>query len=274
MFPRILHLYGPLWIQSYGLMIAVGFFTFLFLTHRHPIRQRIISSNHYIDGVFWSLFVGIAGARIFYIMTDPELFLSNPIDIFFPWVGGFTVVGSIVAVLIFAPWYLRMCGVGLFPMLDLVAVYAPLMQAVARFGCLLAGCCYGLPASDGVFWAITFTDPLGIAPLHVALHPTQLYAALASLFIFLSLSLAVKYFKVKPGAPLFGYLLLEAMARIIVDFWRGDRGDLLSIGLFGKTISLSHFQWVSVGLIIVASIGLLMCLRSTKTYSFGNYGSV
>lgn len=275
MMPRLLHVYGPIWIQSYGFMIAVGFFIFLFLTHRHPIRKYVISSQHFINGVFWSLLMGIVGARLAYIMTDLATFQANPIDMFLPWVGGFVVGGSIIAVLIFAPLYLRSCGVNLFPLLDLVAVYAPLMQSIARIGCFLAGCCYGMQAGPGVVCAVTFTDPHGIAPLNIALHPAQLYASLASLLIFMILFVMVKMIAVKPGVPLFGYLLLEGVARFVVDFWRDDRGDLLSVGLFGKTILLSQMQLLSVFVMSIASVGLIwMLIRSTNSYVFDNYGSI
>ena len=54
---------------------------------------------------------------------------------------------------------------------------------IGRFGCLLAGCCYGRPSD--VPWAITFTDPVAAAnvgtPLGIPLHPTQLYDAGAEL---------------------------------------------------------------------------------------------
>lgn len=269
MFPRILHVYESLWIQSYGFMIAVGFLIFLFLTYRHPIRKRVIDGQVYLNGVFWSLFIGVVGARVCYVLTDLQMFYDRPMDIFFPWVGGLVVLGSIVSVLIFAPLYLRYHRLVLFPILDLVAVYAPLMQAISRIGCFLAGCCYGIPASTNSWWTVVFIDSEGIAPLHVALHPAQLYASLASLAVFFLLLTWVRLKKIKPGSPLFMFLVLEGVARFFVDFWRGDRGELISVGLFGTTVDLSQVQLMSVGLCAVSLVGLLIvCSRSTKLYSF------
>jgi len=42
MYPRILHIYGPLWINSYGVMIALGVLVFAVLTLHNPIRKKII----------------------------------------------------------------------------------------------------------------------------------------------------------------------------------------------------------------------------------------
>ena len=56
-------------------------------------------------------------------------------------------------------------------------------------GCLLAGCCYGSPTD--VPWAITFTSTLAAAnvgtPLEIALHPTQIYEAVAELLVLAAL---------------------------------------------------------------------------------------
>ena len=47
-------------------------------------------------------------------------------------------------------------------------MFAPgiaLGHVIGRFGCLLAGCCYGLPTE--LPWSITFTDPFASSPLLV-----------------------------------------------------------------------------------------------------------
>jgi phosphatidylglycerol:prolipoprotein diacylglycerol transferase len=197
------------------------------------------------------------------------MFYDRPLDIFLPWVGGLVVLGSIVAVLIFAPLYLWLHNLELFPILDMVAVYAPLMQAVSRIGCFLAGCCYGIPAAKAAWWTVIFVDSEGIAPLNIALHPAQLYASLASLAVFFLLKSWVRIKKIKPGSPLFMFLFLESLARFFVDFLRGDRGDLIYVGLFGTTMGVSQVQIMSVGLCAISLVGLLIVSsRSTKLYSF------
>ena len=276
MYPRVFHVWGSLWVQSYGLMIAVGFVVFLLLTHRHPIRKKEISSTNYLNAVFFSLFIGVAGGRLFYVITTLEEFYDNPVDILMPWDGGLVVSGAIIAVLIFAPIYLKRIGCALFPLLDLVALYAPLMQSISRFGCFLAGCCYGLPVVSPQWWSVIFTDPNGVAPCNIALHPAQLYVSFASFLIFLLLVVMVRFIRVKRGVVLFLYLCLENSSRFIVDFWRGDRGDLIAVGLHGKPIIwLSQVQLLSVLFFSLSAIGLVWVLaKPGKAYSFKHYGSI
>lgn len=275
MYPRIVHIYGSLWVQSYGLMIAIGFATFLFFTHRSHIRVKEISSHDYVNGVFLSLLVGIAGGRLAYVLTALEEFYENPLEIFMPWDGGLVVSGAIIAVLIFAPLYLKRIACSLFPLLDLVALYAPLMQTISRFGCFLAGCCYGLPAAVSSWWTVTFTNPNGIAPCNIALHPAQLYVSFASFLIFALLVVMVSLVRVKRGVVLFLYLCLENCSRFLVDFWRGDRGELVAIGFTQPIVWLSQVQLLSVVFFIFSIIGLIYSLaKPGKAYLFRDYGSI
>ncbi len=139
------------------------------------------------------------------------------------------------------------------------------MQAIARFGCLFAGCCYGKVAPD-LPCAITFTNPEGFAPLHLPLHPTQLYLALASFTIFLMLPLFKKILTSKPGQITCIYLILESISRFTIDFWRGDRGQLTEISLGSKaSLFLSTAQLYSLTFFVVCIVGLIIVsIKSTK----------
>ena len=52
--------------------------------------------------------------------------------------------------------------------LDILAPLIPFGQMFGRIGCFGAGCCYG--HETDLPWAVTFTDPLSIAPKGVPLH--------------------------------------------------------------------------------------------------------
>ncbi|HUR19651.1 MAG TPA: prolipoprotein diacylglyceryl transferase family protein, partial [Vicinamibacterales bacterium] len=129
-------------------------------------------------------------------------------------------------------------------------------HVVGRFGCLLAGCCYGRPTD--VPWAITFTDPLAAqnvgTPLGIPLHPTQMYDAGAELII-----LAVLLFTERKGKPFAGrtfwlYLLLYGISRFIIEFYRGDPNrDTVMAGL-------STSQFVSL-LLVPGSLLMLAYVR-------------
>jgi phosphatidylglycerol---prolipoprotein diacylglyceryl transferase len=249
MCPRLLTIYGPIAIQSYGFMIVVGLLVFLGITYFHPRRIKLMPGDVYLNAVFMALLVGVLGGRILGVIADWPSFRLNPIEVFYPWVGGFVVLGAIVAIVTIMPLYLWWYRVPILASLDFAAVYAPLLQAIARFGCLFAGCCYGAQAASSFWWTMTFTNPEAHMPPHllgIPLLPTQLYAAALSAAIFVVMLLLQRYFT-RLGQALFFYLMSENVARFTVDFWRGDRGLLQPF--FGY--QFSQFQIYSLFFLVV-----------------------
>ncbi len=260
MFPHIAHLYGPIWIQSYGFMIAVGLLIFLYFSINHPQRKKIISKDLYINGVFFGLLCGVAGGRLLYALSYPAEFTGRWHELFLPWIGGLTVIGAIIGVLIGGFWYLKRHHIPVLPLFDLVALFAPLMHAISRLGCFAAGCCYGAPAA-ALLWAVTFINPDAHAPLFIPLHPTQLYASAASAITFSILFFLQKRLLKNPGIMLCSFLMLENIARFILDFWRGDRDPI--IGTIGSLV-ISQVQMYSVVGLLCTIAGLLWLLSSKK----------
>ena len=267
MYPRLLHVYGPLWIQSYGLTIVLGLAVFLLMTYKHPLRQRFVEGEQYLNVVFMGLFAGIIGGRILYVLTEWRSFVGAWYEIFFPWTGGFAILGAILGVLCVTPLYLKSIKVPALPLLDLTAVFGPLMQGIGRFGCFLAGCCYGKPALQAAWYTVTFTDACGYLPnnlIGIPLYATQLYACIASLLIFCFMYfIASRCFK-KAGQLVGVYLILENSARFIVDFWRSDQTTMYTIPGFSGLI-LSDMQLLALALGCVGLVFFALASRYSKT---------
>jgi phosphatidylglycerol---prolipoprotein diacylglyceryl transferase len=264
MCPRLLHIYGPLWVQSYGLMIVLGFLLFLFCAYNDSRRARLIDSDTFFNVIFVGLVSAVIGGRLLFIISEWSS-LSNPwLEIFCVWKGGFVVLGAIIGVIIAVPIYLKMHAVKILKFLDISALYGPLMQAVGRIGCFLAGCCYGVSAQSFVF-SVMFKNPDGLAPLGVHLHPTQIYMSLLSFSIFITLFLLKRSLQ-KPGQSFFLYLVFESIARIGIDFWRGDRGDVINISCLHFDLSLSLMQLWSLGFLIMSI--LVFTFVSTRKRDF------
>ena len=251
MYPRIFHLYGPLWVNGYGLMIALGALLFLFLTYRQPRRKELLSGELYINSLLIGFLSAIVGGRLLFVLFELSAF-DNFFEIFYPWVGGFSLFGSIISVFISVSIYLKSKNIPVFKFFDFIAVYVPLLQAVARIGCFLAGCCYGAPASAKSFFSVTFTNAHSLAPCGIPLYPTQLYSSVASFLIFIFLlSISKRAYKI-PGVLFFLYLMLESFSRFMVEFWRGNR-----VLFFANLTSMQ----VIVGGVFVVSLLLLLRRR-------------
>jgi phosphatidylglycerol:prolipoprotein diacylglycerol transferase len=122
-------------------------------------------------------------------------------------------------------------------------VFAPgiaLGHAVGRLGCLAAGCCYGKPTQ--VAWAVTFTDPAAAlnvgTPLNVPLHPTQLYEALAGFVILIVLLALERRRRPFAGRTFWQFVLMYAVSRFVIEFYRGDDRGMMSVFSTSQVISL------------------------------------
>lgn len=139
-----------------------------------------------------------------------------------------------------------------WPVADVLAEAAPLGLVFMRIGCLLNGCCYGIPTK--LPWGIVFRGPCAVRPelRGIPLHPTQLYEAAGALGIFLILNFAVRP-RIKKGRLLPGDGIsisagLYGLLRFFVDFLRaGDPGIVSPWGL-------SLAQWAGLAAMICAAL--------------------
>jgi phosphatidylglycerol---prolipoprotein diacylglyceryl transferase len=267
MLPKLLHVYGPLWIHSYGVMIAMGFLVFFLLSYNHPTREKVIPGNIFINCTFIGIISGIIGGRLLFVITSWQELENNWIEAFYPWIPGFVVLGSILGIMTSVSIYIKMNRIPVLPVLDIAAIYAPLFHAIARIGCFLSGCCHGMEASKSFPLSITFTNPDSAAPLNTPLHPTQIYSSIASLIIFAIILFMVNKVKLKPGQITFTFLTLENISRFSLDFIRGDRSEFTIFNLVGNSsITLSSIQIMSVlfSIIFLASF-VFVSIKNKKT---------
>ncbi|TET06149.1 prolipoprotein diacylglyceryl transferase [Candidatus Dependentiae bacterium] len=220
MYRELIHIYGPFSIHSYGLMIFLGLIIAIILMIRDPLRKQIISKWQLLDSISVMVLTGIIGARILYLFCNIN-YMSSVWDIVAVWDGGFSLMGSIIGILIVLPLYLTYFKISVLPFFDVLASYGALFEAIARIGCLCAGCCYGKPTTAP--WGIVYTDKSIDVPTDIYLHPTQLYSSFFLFVIFLIVILIGRRLYRKPGQLLMFYLILTGTERFLVDFFRGDR---------------------------------------------------
>ena len=180
-------------------------------------------------------------------------FRSNPREILVLARSGGVFYGGLIGATLVAFWYIRRHQLPLWTTCDMFAPGIALGHVVGRLGCLMAGCCYGIPTTKP--WGITFTDPFAAAnvgtPLGVPLHPTQLYEAAAELLILGILLVTERKGRPYPGRTFWLYMLLYAITRFIIEFYRGDERG--AVGMFSTS------QFISI-LLAPLAVGMLIYL--------------
>lgn len=224
MSPRLVHLFGPFWITSYGLFVVLGVIVFIYLAYSHPERRRYLSDEHFMDAAASGTLGGIIGGKVLYIIQEmPDL---SSVGMFMEAaLTGFAILGAIIGTIIGIVMYAHDNKLRLWPVLDFASLYAPLALAIGRWGCVIGGCCFGQVMSTYEWWSMIYSDPTCLAPLQVPLYPTQLMLSGGSflVFIFLRYSRVWSLHRRYPGIVFCAYLFGESLVRFVVDFWRGDR---------------------------------------------------
>ncbi len=244
---------GPITIHTYGVMVAIGFLLGVGLALRQA-RKEGIPPERISDLSFYLLLAAIIGSRIFYVLLNPGPYIKNPLAILKIWEGGLVFYGGLIFAVITGVIYIKRHNLSLWQIADIFAPSIAIGHAIGRLGCFFAGCCHGRPAD--LPWAVTFTDPHSLAPLGIALHPTQLYEAGGEFINFLILLLLRKRQTFR-GEIFWSYVILYSILRFFVEFFRGDaaRGML--------TQELSVAQAISIVMFFTA-IGFMTFLRRKR----------
>ena len=258
MYPRLLEL-GPITLYSYGVLLAAAYLLGLKLAMARA-RSAGLDSTRIMDLGIYIIISALVGAKAMLLIVDFDFFSSNPRQLLNLLRSGGVFYGGLILAVVVAFWYMSKHRLPLWKTSDMFAPGIALGHVIGRFGCLLAGCCYGLPTE--LPWSITFTDTFASlnvgTPLDTPLHPTQLYEAGAELIILLFLLATEKRGQAFPGRTFWGYLLLYGISRFIIEFFRGDdRGIVMAV--------LSTSQFVSVLLIPLSTIMLIWLMRRNKS---------
>jgi phosphatidylglycerol:prolipoprotein diacylglycerol transferase len=256
--PRLLEIpqifgIGPLTIYTYGVLLAAAYLLGLQLAIVRA-RKGGLDSGRMLDLGVYLVIAALVGAKLLRFFVNFNYFRSNPGEILVLARSGGVFYGGLIGATLVAFWYIRRHRLPLWTTCDMFAPGIALGHVVGRVGCLMAGCCYGRPAD--VPWAITFTDPFANAnvgtPLNVPLHPTQVYEAGAELIILIFLLVTERKGRTYPGRTFWGYMLLYAVSRFIIEFYRADERGFL--------MGLSTSQFISV-LLGPLSLFMLFYLR-------------
>ena len=211
---------GPLTLHMYGIMIAIGYVSALFICEKRAKKRNMNTDVLY--GIFWCAVIGGAlGSKILYYTVNIKDVIADP-SIILNFQNGWVVYGGIIGGVLASFLYCKIKKVDFVAYLDLVLPAVAFAQGCGRIGCFFAGCCYGRET----------TSPLGItywqsdfAPNGVKLVPTQIYSSIGD---FAMAFLLMAYAKKEPakGRVAAGYCILYSIGRFVIEIFRNDyRGE-------------------------------------------------
>ena len=275
-------------LEFYTVSIVLAFVVGVLVLENRTRLLGIPAANVYSVALSGAV-AGLVGGHLFHIAmhwSDFTPFTKSGFDVvrllrlFAFWDGGFVYYGTFLAAVTWGYLYCRFKKLPIVPFLDLVFPGMILAQAFGRVGCLMGGCCYGRLCS--LPWAITFPgrNPrqprdhrlfyaqvnqhlIGVSePRSLPVHPTQLYAVLWALAVFLFLYWLWPRRRFD-GQILSLTLILTGTLRFCEECFRGDERPL-----WPTVAPFTVAQWVSIVLICSGIAALLYFRRGRALYRY------
>lgn len=244
---------GPLTVNWYGLIIVMGMILAIHLSIREG-EKRGVSEDFIVDTAFWTLPIGILGARLYYVIFELDFYLNNPIRMFYIWEGGLAIYGGIIAGLLTIYYRCKKENISLPLMVDILAPHVLLAQAIGRWGNFINQEAHGGEVSRQFLENLMLPEFI-IEGMHINgayYHPTFLYESVWSIIgVVLLLVLRNREQFLLRGETTAGYMIWYGVGRFFIE---GLRTDSLYMGPFRVS------QLVSVALVLIG-IGIIVYQR-------------
>ncbi|WP_027108878.1 prolipoprotein diacylglyceryl transferase [Lacticigenium naphthae] len=250
---------GPLSVQWYGVIIALGIFLAVWLSIREAEKLGL-EEDSIIDLALWIIPFGFVGARLYYVIFELDYYLQNPSSILAIWEGGIAIYGGLIAGFITLLVYSKKKNYSPWLIVDILAPHVLLAQAIGRWGNFINQEAHGGEVTrdflESIFLPEFIIDQMNINGTYY--HPTFLYESLWSLIgIGLLIVLRNREHFFRRGEVALAYVMWYSFGRFFIEGMRTD-----SLYFFSTSIRVS--QILSVFLFIGAAA--IMYYRRTQMY--------
>ena len=120
-------------VYYYSLCILLGVIVAYILITREGKKQGL-TKEFTSDLIFYTLIIGILGARVYYCVFNLDYYLANPSEILKIYNGGLAIHGGVIAGLIFVYFYTKKKNISFIKILDIVAPAVIIAQSFGRWG--------------------------------------------------------------------------------------------------------------------------------------------
>lgn len=242
---------GPINIYWYSVLIISAILIGIHFSSK-VAEKNGLGKTTIIDLIFGLIFIGVVGARLYYVVFNFSIFKDDLISIFKVWEGGLAIYGAVIAGILYLIYYSKKYNQNIYLILDTLVPYLLLGQAIGRWGNFINQEAHGAITTYEHLKSMHLPDFIinGMYINGSYYIPTFLYESIWCLIGFIILLIVRKKdnFNHK-GLLLFIYFIWYGIGRLIIE---GLRTDSLYLGTFRIS------QIVSIILILVGIIGIVV----------------
>ena len=245
--------YGVRW---YSLLILIGVILGIILIKKEGKRFNI-SGDMLFNLAFWTIIIGILGARIYYVLFNFSTYRSDPISILKIWEGGLAIHGGLIAGVITMIIYCKKNELRFIKIADISAPALILAQAIGRWGNFFNSEAHGAATSYAHLKSLHIPSFI-IKGMHISgiyYEPTFFYESILCFLGFIIMIIIRRTKHIKVGTLTCFYLMYYGLIRFFIESMRTD-----SLMLCGFKMA----QIVSVLMFLSGLIALLIISRKGK----------
>jgi len=234
-------------VYYYSLCILLGVIVAYILITREGKKQGL-PKEFISDLIFYTLIIGILGARVYYCVFNLDYYLANPSEILKIYNGGLAIHGGVIAGLIFVYFYTKKKNVSFIKILDIVAPAVIIAQSFGRWGNF-----FNQEAHGGITTYQNMHIPeFIINGMHIEgkyYYPTFFFESIWCLIGFIILMILRKNKNIKLGMQIGFYFIWYGIGRFFIESLRTD--SLMFFNL--KIAQIVSLIGIIIGIIIVVT---------------------
>ena len=237
-------------VYYYSLCILLGVIIAYILITREGKKQGL-PKEFISDLIFYTLIIGILGARVYYCVFNLNYYLANPSEILKIYNGGLAIHGGVIAGLIFVYFYTKKKNVSFIKILDIVAPAVIIAQSFGRWGNF-----FNQEAHGGITTYQNLKNmhipEFIINGMHIEdkyYYPTFFFESIWCLIGFIILMIARRNKNLRKGFQIGFYFIWYGIGRFFIETLRTD--SLMFFGL--KIAQIVSLIGIIIGIIIIVT---------------------
>ena len=237
-------------VYYYSLCILLGVIVAYILITREGKKQGL-PKEFISDLIFYTLIIGILGARVYYCVFNLDYYLANPSEILKIYNGGLAIHGGVIAGLIFVYFYTKKKNVSFIKILDIVAPAVIIAQSFGRWGNFFNQEAHGEITTYQNLKNMHIPEFI-INGMHIEgkyYYPTFFFESIWCLIGFIILIIARRNKNLRKGFQIGFYFIWYGIGRFFIEAFRTD--SLMFFGL--KIAQIVSLIGIIIGIIIIVT---------------------